>query len=1355
VLTQEAEQFLENYDGRILPWPRPAGAPTAFETDRILFGNGDNALEVAIASTTRPGPPKAEDLRALFKKRQANRPAPVLLVVMYAGPDDRPLAAVVGTIGDPAPVTGLGVDRVARISAAALAEPDRHAGARTVERLLTGLKDQLLPGVVNSGLFASHELRTGVPDRPDWEPARRAAMPLLGLHGLPLIQALGYQTAPSGSAALLLIHSEHPRAVAVLLNETEVFERPSARFGAVSPIAHGLTVAAREELPWLVVLRGTQIRLYPAKPDVGVGRKGQAETYTELDLALLSDDEAAYLTLLFAPSALDPGGTAGQILAASENFAVGLGERLRERIYEDVVPGLAIAIAKRMGSYSDADLTEAYHRTLLVLFRLLFLAYAEDRGLLPYGLNPRYDRHAIKTLARDFADHPDLVFDEHATSLWDDMLTVWGAVDEGNAGWDVPAYDGGLFSRDPSTNPAGAALTTLRLHDSEFGPVLRALLVDTGEDGTQGPVDFRSLSVREFGTIYEGLLESDLSVSQTDLTVDEKGSYVPARPSDAIVVPAGDVYIHNRSGQRKATGSYFTKQFAVEHLLDTALEPAIDTHLARIRTLLSQGDEAAAADAFFDLRIADLAMGSGHFLVAAIDRIEAKFTALLTEQQLPAVGDELTRLAQAARTALGERAGSVEIETGALLRRQVARRCIYGLDLNLMAVELARLGIWIHTFVPGLPMSSLDHNLVVGNSLTGIGTLNEVLDVLEPRRSPGQASFYADEITEALEAAKDRLMRAARTAEATKAEVREAAKAYARAMEDAADAKALLDAAVGVRLEVVPLPAGPEDAVTAGTSRRVQEKITELQAAQLPYLFPEVFLRDPPGFDVLIGNPPWEKLQVEEHSFYSLHFPGLRGLPQDQAENEIARIRAARPDLVAEYDHETEVMQAVKTALARGPYPGLTAGRPDLYKAFAWRMWQLVRRNGYIGVVLPRKALEASGMKDWRREILTNATFADVTTMTNTSGWVFDEVHGQYTVGLVTIRADKEAEANRGLSLRGPFHNLAQYQSGIAAPGASLDVDEFLRWSDTATFPLLPDDATLRVFLAIREHPRLDQDSNGWSVRGLRELNATDDKDEFEFTKPPVAWPVYKGESFERWNPETGVVYAWAEPDHIIPVLQARRLNQVRNRRSAFYGMPATWAADVNTLPAMHPRIAWRDAARATDTRTVIAALIPPDTVLVHQAYYLFWRDGSPATQAYVLGVLSAMPFDWYARQMVESHVTVEFMRSAPVPRVPDENPLRRRVIAISGRLAAVDDRYGRWAEAVGTQVGSVSDEAAKQDLIAELDAVVALLYGLDKSDVEHIFATFHRGWDYRARLVAVLAHYDRWAAAQTETENV
>jgi len=1338
---------LEDYNGRSLPWARPAGAPAVFETDRVLFGNGGNALEVAIAWATRPGQPRAEDLRALFKKRQANRPVPVLLVVTYSGADQQSLAAVIGTIGDPAPVTGLSVDRVARICAAALAEPDRHAAARTIERLLAGLKDRLSPGLVNFGLFASHELRTGVPARPDWETARKTALPLLGLHGLPLIHALGYETAPRGSAALLLIHDGHSRAVAVLLDETEVFDRPSARFGAVSPIAHGLTVATREELPWLVVLRGTQIRLYPARPDIGVGRKGQAETYTELDLALLSEEEAAYLTLLFAPSALDPDGTAGQILVASQNFAVGLGERLRERIYDDVVPRLALAVAARMRPHSDADLTEAYHRTLLILFRLLFLAYAEDRGLLPYGRNPRYDRHAVKTLARDFAADADLVFDVHATSLWDDMLTVWAAVDEGNSGWGVPAYNGGLFSRDPASSPSGAALADLRLTDAEFGPVLRALLVDMGEDGTQGPVDFRSLSVREFGTIYEGLLESSLSIAQSDLAVDQNGSYLPARPDAEVSIRAGQVYIHDQSGRRKATGSYFTKQFAVEHLLDTALEPAIDAHLVEVAALLEQGDDAGASQAFFDFRVADLAMGSAHFLVAAIDRIEAKLTAFLTEHPIPAVSDELTRLAQAAGAALGEYAGNVEIETGALLRRQIARRCIYGLDLNLMAVELARLGIWIHTFVPGLPMSTLDHNLVVGNSLTGIGTVDEVLDVLEPQRKPGQDSFFAEEIRAALEAARTRLMRAAQTAEATKAEVREAAKAHAKAMEDAADAKALFDAAIAIRLGVVSLPTGPEPAISAGTSANVQAKVTELQTAHMPYLFPEVFVRDNPGFDVLIGNPPWEKVKVEEHQWWGLRFPGLRSLPQKDKNAAIARYKKERRDLLAEYEAEVASTETIKDVLGRGPFPGLRAATDtDLSLAFAWRFWHLLRQDGRVGVVLPRGILGGRAAADWRTTILDGGAFSDVTFLVNTSYWVFD-MEPRYTIGLVAI---VKGRPNAGyVIMRGPYFSLDEYKRGVHRPPHRLPASDFVGWSDGAAFPLLPHADSLDVFLKLRAHPRLDEPSGEWRFIPLRELHMTDNKQMFDFdlARPTGDLPVLTGGSFNLWQPDFGEPYAYANSSEVVPWLQRRRQRQVRQTNSPFHGLGAAWSANPETLPMNHPRIAFREVTRATDTRTVICALVAGGNALVHKAPYLFRRQGTERDEAYLLGIMSSIPFDWYARRYVELSLAYGLLSSFPVPRRSSEDPLATRTITIAGRLGAVDHRYTSWAAEVGMPVGSVTDEATKGDLIAELDALVALLYGLGRSDVEHIFSTFHRGWDYRSRLAAVLAHYDRWAA--------
>ncbi|MGW9642436.1 Eco57I restriction-modification methylase domain-containing protein [Streptomyces albidoflavus] len=1344
---ERAENFLESFEGRALTWPKPTGAPAALQTFRVLFGEGQHSLEVAVAYALDAGArPKADELRTLWKKRQANRPSPVLLVTLYISADGTSHAAVVGTTGDPAPVFDLAVDRVARIALAALTEPDRHAAGRTIDRLLAGLKDQLVPGLVNSGLFASHELRTGVPARNDWGSARKTARSSLGLQGLALVRSLGFDTVSRGSAAQLLTQQGQSRAIAVLLNEGETFERPTRRFDALSPIAHGLALASREALSWLIVLRGTQIRLYPARPDTGVGRKGQAETYTELDLALLSDEEAAYLTLLFGPEALAPGGTVEQILAASENFAADLGKRLRERIYEDVVPGLALAVASRSQPQTDEDLAEVYHQTLIILFRLLFLAYAEDRGLLPYGRNPRYDRHAIKTLAKDFAADPDQVFEEGQTALWDSLVTVWHAVDEGNRNWDVPPYNGGLFSRDTTTSPSGAAIGRMRLNDAEFGKALQSLLVDDGGDGTRGPVDFRSLTVREFGTIYEGLLESSLSIAPTALTLDSKGHYLPAQKADAIEVPEGQVYFHNKSGSRKSTGSYFTKSFAVERLLDTALEPALAAHLKRVRELIEAEDDAAAAQLFFDFRVADLSMGSGHFLVAAIDRIEARFTTFLAEHPIAEVTDELTRLAQQAYEALGVQAAHAEIDPGSLLRRQIARRCLYGLDLNLMAVELARLGVWIHTFVPGLPMSALDHGLIVGNSLVGIGTVEEVLGVLDPDTGGGTVSFFEEQIKDALGTARDRLVRVARTAEATKQEVREARAAHAQAMDDAQDARALFDAAVAIRLGFIKRPATPDEAIKAANAPEIRARMADSGVKHFPVQFPEVFLRDRPGFDVLLGNPPWEKLQVEEHSFYAIHFPGLRSMSQPQAEKETSRIRTERPDLAEEYKRQTEVMQTVKTALAAGPYPGLTAGRPDLYKAFAWRMWDLVRTGGHIGVVLPRKALEASGMKDWRQAVLHEATFTDVTTLTNTARWVFDDVHPQYTVGLIAMRAERAKVQGRTLPLRGPFHDLASFKTGIKASTDGLSVDDLLSWSDPAAFPLLPDASALRVFLAIRKHPRLDEDAPGWSVRGLRELNTTDDKKHFVLQERDGLWPVYKGESFERWNPETGTVYAWADPNHIKGVLQARRAKQIRLKRSAFYRMSPDWAVDPKTLPCVAPRIAWRDVARATDSRTLVAALVPPNTILVHLAYYLFFREGGPRQQAYALGVLSAMPFDWFARQMVESHVTIEFVRAAPVPRFEDGNPLCERVVHIAGRLAAVDSRFADWAAEAGVPVGSVTEATERDDLIAELDAVTAHLYGLSQDDLEQIFRTFHRGWDYQSRLSAARTHFGTWA---------
>ncbi len=214
--------------------------------------------------------------------------------------------------------------------------------------------------------------------------------------------------------------------------------------------------------------------------------------------------------------------------------------------------------------------------------------------------------------------------------------------------------------------------------------------------------------------------------------------------------------------------------------------------------------------------------------------------------------------------------------------------------------------------------------------------------------------------------------------------------------------------------------------------------------------------------------------------------------------------------------------------------------------------------------------------------------------------------------------------------------------------------------------------------------------------------------------------------------------------------------------------MPPEWLGDDESLPIMHPRIAYRDVCRATDTRTMLCALVPPNSGLVGGAPYLLRRYGTAKDEAYVLGILSSLPFDWFSRRFVEAHMKHYLVNSFPLPHLdplsgeaiaasnesmggPNLLPIRESIVKISGRLGAVDDRYAGWAKEVGVPVGSVERPEEKDALIAELDALVSLLYGLSRGQVEQVFATFHRGWDYKPRLAAVLAHFDAWSASLGE----
>lgn len=253
-------------------------------------------------------------------------------------------------------------------------------------------------------------------------------------------------------------------------------------------------------------------------------------------------------------------------------------------------------------------------------------------------------------------------------------------------------------------------------------------------------------------------------------------------------------------------------------------------------------------------------------------------------------------------------------------------------------------------------------------------------------------------------------------------------------------------------------------------------------------------------------------------------------------------------------------------------------------------------------------------------------------------------------------------------------------------------------------------------------------------------------------------WPVYKGESFNLWNPDTGVYYASAAPDQISKDLYEKRKRQHKTLSSAFAELDSETIQDLHNLPCYKPRIAFRDVTNSVDFRTVIPALVPGEVVIVNHAPYLLQTQGTAYDEAYLLGVLSSMILDWYARRVVELHLNFHLLNNFPIPRPDPDTDLfscyvADRVVEISGRLAAVDERFADWAAEVGVEVGTANDPDVKQDLIHELDACVAHLYDLDEDDLAVVYETFHHKTDYSERHAAVLAHFRRWEPTKREYE--
>jgi hypothetical protein len=403
--------FLEDTESRRL---NIQGYSGPLNPKTLHLGEGSSALEVAVLTADEK--PSAGELKKAWSKRAGGRASPVLLVAIT---DDS--ACLCGP-GEPDPPVRTDIDLAVaeRICRAALGEPDHHAARAFLARALQSL-DTALVGVRNEGLFATHHLARNVPQRADWPEAVTRSRGTLHLRDTALLTGLGFEVQRASPVCLTLRQDQTKVAIGVVLQPGTDPNSANPHFGATSPVTHALAMAERENLPYVVIVAGGCLRLYVTNPTLGPGRRGRAETYLEIQLELLSEETVGYLALLFGAESLRAEGAVRRLLEESNDYAANVGARLRERVYRDVVPTLASGIVDAIDGDGRIDtLRTAYEATLTLLFRVLFIAYAEDCQLLPYQSNEQYRRRSLKLKARELSRAQNT--DGYA---WDSEPTYW------------------------------------------------------------------------------------------------------------------------------------------------------------------------------------------------------------------------------------------------------------------------------------------------------------------------------------------------------------------------------------------------------------------------------------------------------------------------------------------------------------------------------------------------------------------------------------------------------------------------------------------------------------------------------------------------------------------------------------------------------------------------------------------------------------------------------------------------------------------------------------------------------------------------------------------------------------------
>lgn len=1197
---------------------------------------------------------------------------------------------------------------------------------------------------------------------------------------LPLFRELDYgrletmRTGEIEGKSYAISHRWRQTPIHLVGFRTDLDKRTPGVAGAARVSPHGLVqefLNRSEEHLWAFLSDGLRLRIL--RDNASLTR----QAYVEFDLEAMMDGEVypdfVLLWLLCHQSRVEADRPEECYLeqwsqAASEQGTRAL-EGLRDGV-EEAIASLGSGFLSHRANDSlkgrlrsgELEGKDYYRQLLRLVYRLLFLFVAEDRGLLldPEAEDAAKDRYTHYYSTRKLRDVAEKRVGARHSDLYKALSLVMGKLgdEDGCPELGLPALGGFLFGPEAMPDLAEAEISNRDLLDA-----VRALsLVDY--DGARRPVDYKNLGAEELGSVYESLLELQPELDSTSGTF-------------TLRAVTGN--------ERKTTGSYYTPHSLVTSLLDTALDPVLE-EAAR------KPDPEAA---ILDLKVCDPAVGSGHFLIAAAHRIARRLASVHTGDDEPSP--------DAYREAL----------------RDVIGRCLYGVDVNLMAAELCKVSLWMEALVPGRPLSFLDHHIRIGNSLLGttpelvadgipndafkpiVGDDKKLTNALKKRNREERKQEEAGQLTISLrtldrkqEAIEQGYEQVEDVPDESISGVRKKEQRH-KALESSSDLKhARLIYDAWCAAFVWPKRDGAPEAITHEVFASLThspkalppESQEEVQRIGERYNlfhwhleFPNVF-DGRGGFDVVLGNPPWERIKLQEQEWFAARRPEISAAPNAAARKRlISRLKDEDPALHDTYLEDLRQAEGESHLIrSSGSFPLCGRGDVNTYSIFAETNRSVISSTGRVGCIVPSGIATDNTTKEFFGDLVNTRTLASLYDFENRKA-IFPGVHRSYKFSLLTMTgSERPAEAADFAFFALDVADLKDPERRFPLTAA----DIHLLNPNTRTCPIFRTHRDAEITKEIyRRVPVLMDESkeggNSWGVFYIRLIDYSDYANDLE---PAEHWvdntiytssgsairvlPVYESKLIEAYDHRYGT---YVSDSSVEEVPLAKKQNpefrvQPRYlvRESLFrelmskYSFPKRWF------------IAYRDVARSTDIRSVIATALPR-VAASRKLPVLGYNAALPAQL--LLASMNTFVFDFAARQKLggisfsffilkQLPVLPPNMYSGTTPWGTDETLhdwISPRVLELTytawdlapfARDLGYDGPPFRW------------DRERRFLLRCELDAAFFHLYGIGREDADYILETFRivkrkdeaTHGEYRTKRV-ILEIYDQMAEA-TET---